>query len=114
MHGFCHIEIPTIDAKKSAAFYKKIFDWEINEGDPNYLQFTTPDKEGGGFATTSKPTTDGIILYIQVEDIEKKLTEIENAGGKTVKGKTGISPEYGFFGLFSDPSGNLLGVWSRT
>jgi len=114
MHGFCHIEIPTTDATKSAGFYKRVFDWAINESDPNYIQFSTPDNEGGGFTTASKPTSDGFILYIQVEDIEKKLREIEEAGGKTVKGKTGISPEFGFFALFTDPCGNQLGIWCKT
>ena len=73
MHGFCHREIPTTDARKSAAFYQEVFGWEINESDPNYIQFATPDNEGGGFTSVSKPTTDGIILYIQVEDIDEKL-----------------------------------------
>lgn len=114
MHGFCHIEIPTTDGVKSRDFYKKVFNWTMNESDPNYIQFSTPDNEGGGFTTTSKPTTDGVILYIQVEDIEKKLKEIEETGGQTVKGKTGISPEFGFFALFTDPGGNQLGIWSKT
>jgi predicted enzyme related to lactoylglutathione lyase len=114
MHGFCHVEIPTTDSEKSAAFYQQVFDWKINRSEPQYIQFTTPDNEGGGFTTTSKPTADGVILYIKVADIEKKLQEIEEAGGKKVKGKTGISPEFGFFALFFDPCGNQLGIWSKT
>jgi predicted enzyme related to lactoylglutathione lyase len=113
MHGFCHIEIPTTDASKSKAFYSGIFGWKMNESNPDYIMFSTPDDEGGGFTTTSKPTTNGVILYIEVENIEKKLREIENAGGTVVKPKTGISEEFGFFALFSDPCGTIMGLWSK-
>ena len=114
MYGICHIEIPTTDSNASKMFYNTVFSWKMNESDPNYIQFTTPDDEGGGFTTTNKPTTDGIVLYIQVEDIERKLEIIEKAGGKIIKGKTGISPEFGFFALFADPCGNQLGIWCKT
>jgi predicted enzyme related to lactoylglutathione lyase len=114
MHGFCHIEIPTTDAQKSKDFYGKIFGWKIDASNPEYIQFTTPDNEGGGFTPSSKPVQDGVILYIEVEAIEKKLGEIEKAGGETIKEKTGISPEFGFYALFTDPCGNMIGLWSKT
>lgn len=31
-HTICHLEIPTIDMKKSRKFYKKIFDWNMDYG----------------------------------------------------------------------------------
>ena len=52
-------------------------------------------------------------MYIEAEDIESKLKEIETAGAKIIKGKTGISPEFGFFALFADPSGNTIGLWGK-
>ena len=113
MHGFCHIEIPTIDANKSKDFYQKVFGWKMTEDMPDYVMFSTPDDEGGGFTTSSKPVPGGVVLYIEVEDIEKKLVEIESRDGKKVKGKTGISAEFGFFGIFTDPCGNTLGLWSK-
>ena len=113
MHGFCHIEIPTTDAKKSKEFYNKIFGWKINDSMPGYMMFTTPDEDGGGFATTSKPSQDGVVVYIEVANIETNLNEIEAAGGKIIKGKTGISPEFGFYALFTDPCGNIMGLWSN-
>jgi hypothetical protein len=113
MHGFCHIEIPTTDSQKSKEFYNKVFGWKINESNPDYLMFSTPDNEGGGFTTLSKPVQGGVVLYIEVDDIEKKLTEIQTAGGKTVKGKTGISPEFGFYALFTDPCENITGLWAK-
>ncbi len=113
MHGFCHIEIPTTDPSKSSKFYSSIFGWKVNESNPDYFEFSTPDDDDGGFTTAAKPVQDGVVLYIKVADIETKLKEIEAAGGKIVKGKTGISPEYGFYGLFTDPCENIMGLWAK-
>ncbi len=114
MHGFAHMEIPTTDPQKSKDFYGKLFGWKMEEDMPGYVMFTTGDNQSGGLTQDSKPSENGVILYIEVEDIPKKLGEIEAAGGKKVKEKTAISPEFGFYGLFTDPSGNIMGLWSRT
>ena len=113
MHGFCHIEIPTTDAKKSKEFYTKMFGWKTEEAMPSYMMFNAPDGPGGGFTTTIKPTKDGIILYIEVEDINKKFEEIEKTGGEKLVSKTKISDEHGFYGIFADPCGNSIGLWSK-
>lgn len=113
MHGFTHIEIPTADAQKSKDFYGKLFGWKMNENMPGYVMFSTGDNQGGGFTQESKPADNGVVLYIEVEDIPAKLGEIETTGGKKVKDKTGISPEFGFYALFTDPSGNIMGLWSK-
>ncbi|UCF70232.1 MAG: VOC family protein [candidate division WOR-3 bacterium] len=114
MYGFAHIEIPTTDSQKSKVFYGKLFGWKMAEDMPNYVMFTTGENQSGGLTQDSKPSENGVILYIEVEDITKKLSEIESAGGRKVKEKTAISPEFGFYGLFTDPSGNIMGLWSKT
>jgi predicted enzyme related to lactoylglutathione lyase len=114
MHGFGHIEIPVIDIEKAKAFYGQLFDWEFHEGGDGYVLYNPPDGNGGGFTTERKPCAEGVLLYIEVEDIPKKLGEIENAGGKAVVPKTKISDEFGFYALFLDSQGNGLGLWSKT
>jgi predicted enzyme related to lactoylglutathione lyase len=113
MHGFGHTEIPTTDMQKSKDFYSKIFGWKMSEDMPGYVLFKTGDDQGGGFTQETKPTHDGVVLYIEVDDITKKLAEIENAGGRTIKEKTVISPEYGSYALFTDPCGNIMALWSK-
>jgi len=54
------------------------------------------------------------VVYIETPDIEQTLRQVENLGGKTVVAKTLIMPEEGYYGRFSDPSGNVLGLWSKT
>ena len=113
MHGFGHTEIPTTDMQKSKEFYSKIFGWKMSEDMPDYVLFKTGDNQGGGFTKETKPSQDGVVLYIEVEDIQKKLAEIEAAGGKKLKDKTEISPEYGYYALFTDPCGNIMALWSK-
>ena len=113
MNGLGHTEIPSTDLQKSKDFYSKIFGWKMSEDMPGYVLFKTGDDQGGGFTKESKPAQDGVILYIEVEDIPTKLSEIENAGGKKVKDKTQISPEYGYYALFTDPCGTIMALWSK-
>jgi predicted enzyme related to lactoylglutathione lyase len=114
MHGFCHIEIPTTDVQNTKEFYGQIFGWEFEDMGGGYVMFKPPDGLRGGFTTERKPTADGIALYIEVEDIPKKLEEIESGGGKLVTPKIKISDEFGFYAIFLDPQGNALGLWSKT
>jgi len=52
----------------------------------------------------------GCIFYISVDDIEKKLKEIEKAGGKTVRKKTEV-PGFGWDAAFKDIFGNVVGLF---
>ena len=115
MSKIVHIEIPAPDLEKAREFYSRVFGWKV-ECIPgmNYAMWNPPGEGvGGGFSTSSKPTTDGPILHIGVEDIDAKLKEIGAAGGKTVTPKTKISDEFGYFALFTDVFGNQLGLWSQ-
>lgn len=113
MHGICHIEIPSTDLNKSKGFYGKVFGWKFEESPNGYVLFKPPEGTGGGFVQDRKPSTEGVALYIEVDDIESKLSEIEEAGGKKITPKTKISDEYGYFAIFLDPAGNSLGLWSK-
>lgn len=113
MHGICHIEIPTTDPKKSQEFYSKLFNWKMNQETGGYISFVTPDNDGGGFTTQSKPVEAGVVLYIKVEDIQQKLGEIKSSAGRVIKEKTKISEEFGYYALFVDPCGNIMGLWSK-
>jgi len=52
-----------------------------------------------------------VVFYIGVDDVEKKLKEVEKAGGKTVKTKSEV-PRFGWEALFKDVFGNILGLFT--
>jgi predicted enzyme related to lactoylglutathione lyase len=80
----------------------------------NYTLWKAPDGPGGGFSTQSQINEKaGIYLYIEVESIEAALSKIEENGGKTTQGKTEITPEFGYYAIFTDVDGNSMGLWSQ-
>jgi hypothetical protein len=110
--AFVHIEIPAADRLKAAGFYSAVFGWEFQDmPEMNYTTFTT-DNVGGGFNPLSEQVKVGdVIVYLDSPDIEADLKIIEAHGGKTVIPKTEI-PGVGWFALFSDPTGNVLALYS--
>ncbi len=115
-HKIVHIEIPFTDLNQAKEFYENVFDWEvtITTGYDDYAFFKdAEDGIGGAFQKSDKPIEEGTILYISVDDIPKILTDIDAAGGKKIKDKTKISDEHGYYGMFKDSCGNLMGLWSR-
>jgi len=109
---FCHIEISTTDLKKSEKFYEKLFNWKIKSADfPDYSSFETGKEPGGGLMKVDKINPgEGVMVYVLVDDVDATLSEAKNLGGKIIKEKTEI-PNIGWFGLFSDLDGNVIGVF---
>jgi predicted enzyme related to lactoylglutathione lyase len=77
----------------------------------NYTTFDTGDV-GGGFNPVSENNPAGTVLvYIGTDDIDASLAKAESLGGRTVTPKTEI-PGTGWFGFFSDPTGNMIGLFT--
>lgn len=114
-HTICHLEIPTTDLKKAGEFYKELFGWEIDYGwGPDMAMFKTEEGQlsGGGFDRKDK-ITPGIIIYVQVDDIDAVLSKAEKLGGDKVQGKTEIPRDIGWFGLFKDLDRNIIGLFTE-
>ena len=107
-----HAEIPVTDLKKAKEFYSKVFDWKVQlMEEMNYALFETGAEPAGGFNKVDKVKEGGVVFYIGVDDVEKKLKEIEKAGGKAMSKKMEI-PGFGWQALFKDVFGNVLGVYT--
>ena len=110
-----HVEIPVLDLKKAKEFYKTIFEWNIDlESIDNYGICEIKNSASIGFYLVDKIPEHGINVVFEVEDIEKKLREIEKAGGEITREKYEIAPEIGFSAQFKDCFGNELGLYSRS
>ncbi len=60
-----------------------------------------------------QPAAAGVIVYLNGgDDLQPMLEKIEQSGGQAIVPKTEISPEMGFFALFTDTEGNRLGLYS--
>ena len=108
-----HVEIMTTDLDKAKKFYSELFGWKISawKGSPDYMLFETGKQPGGGFQKVDKVNPgDGILLYIKVDNIKAHLDKARNLGGKIIKENTEI-PNIGWYGIFSDLDGNIIGVF---
>ncbi len=116
-HSVVHIEIPAVNTQTTSKFYGDVFGWRITK-DQMY-DYTTFDSTGGtrgGFVDLSGEApieykADKLLIYLGTDDIEATLATIEANGGKTVLPKTQI-PGIGWWAVFTDPSGNQLGLFT--
>jgi predicted enzyme related to lactoylglutathione lyase len=117
-----HFEIPADDLDRARAFYQDAFGWTINsipELDYTIVE-TTPTDEAtnlpaepgaiNGGMMSRQPEIPGPVITVGVDDIDASLRRVEELGGKTVTGKTAVA-DMGYAAYFSDPEGNVLGLW---
>jgi len=108
-----HLEIPAANRKVSAEFYDRLFGWSFQDmADP--MPYTTfkAGNLGGGFPELSDMYKPGDILpYVESEDIDTDLRQVERLGGKLLAPKMEI-PGVGWFALFSDPTGNRMALFT--
>jgi len=109
-----HVEIPAANAEAAGKFYEALFSWNIQH-DPqmNYTMFDAGDGATyGGFPGLSDENPAGqVLVYIASEDIEADLNKVEKLGGKILHAKAEI-PQTGWYGIFQDPTGNVLGLYT--
>jgi predicted enzyme related to lactoylglutathione lyase len=108
-----HIEIPTKDSKESANFYEKLFGWHIEHiPEMNYTMWDPHDGPGGGFSQVDEDTKVGeVLLYVNSDDIEADLKQAQALGGTIIRPKNEI-PNTGWFGIFRDPTGNMIALYT--
>lgn len=108
-----HVEIPTKDSKASAEFYGKLFGWHIEHVEEmDYTMWDPHEGPGGGFTNVDENVKPGdVIIYVNSEDIEADLKKAAGLGGTIVQEKMEI-PETGWFGMFNDPTGNTIALYT--
>lgn len=108
-----HFELSAKDHKAISEFYADIFGWEVEYiEEMNYATFKAGDGVGGGFNPVTDENPAGtVIIYIGTDNVTDSLNAVESAGGSIVSPEMDI-PNTGKFGLFRDPTGNLVGLFS--
>jgi predicted enzyme related to lactoylglutathione lyase len=78
----------------------------------DYVLFQPAEGVGGAFSKAKEHApASSIMFYVDVDDIEGYLKEAVNLGGKEIRPKSDI-PGIGWFGLFADPDGNVIGLFT--
>jgi len=113
------VEIPVSDFTRAVQFYQAVLNISIGEVDMDGTRMGVfPSEEAAVNVVLVKgddykPTTDGAVLYLNAgHDLQPMLDKIAQNGGQVIVSKTEISPEMGFFALFTDSESNRLGLHS--
>lgn len=115
-HGdITHLDIPSEDLDRSKRFYSGLFGWQFREvpGFEGYPMWQAPNQiSGGGLA----PRGEGFVQprsYVEVDSIDDVLARIRELGGAVLMEKSPIS-ETSWWAAFTDPDGNVLGLYEGT
>ena len=112
-HPIVHIEFSASDREAAGQFYGQLFGWKISQ-DPemDYAMFESQEGFGGGLNPVKEDYPAGtVMVYVGTDDIEATLAKAETLGAKTVVPKSEI-PGMGWFAMFSDPTGNVIGLYT--
>lgn len=114
-----HFEIMGRPGPELAAFYKALFDWPVDVGDPvrTYAQHShVPASDGGigGGIGATEESTNFITVYVEVDDLDETCDSARDLGAEVVLAPTTI-PEIDDLRIarIRDPHGNLVGIVQR-
>jgi predicted enzyme related to lactoylglutathione lyase len=113
-HFICHVDISANNQEEARTFYEGLFGWKMQPiPGMEYTTFATGEGPGGGFAQVGDQTGAGdVLVYVSTDDIDASLAKAESLGGKTVVPKMEI-PTVGWFGVFTDPTGNHIALFTE-
>ncbi len=114
---FVHIELSSTDPVKAKAFFKKVFDWKLEDmpmgPGMTYTMLGVGKGTGGGIQKTMEPGAPSAWLaYVEVDSVAATVAKAKKAGANVVVDYQ-IIPGMGAFGVFVDPTGAHLGVWEQ-
>lgn len=112
-------EIPCTDFQRTVKFYEELFEITLTVMDCESEKMAFFPEENGicpgsvSWTPDFKPSSDGVLISLNCQNMEKALSIIEKNGGKVKIPKTKIEADgRGYFSVFTDCEGNSLGLYS--
>jgi predicted enzyme related to lactoylglutathione lyase len=112
-----HVEFSTKNAAESARFYSDLFGWKTSHmADWDYWTFQNEAERGGGFnnvgtSSSGLETKPGdVIVYVASPDLDATLARALELGATVVVPRVDMLG-MGSYAVFSDPTGNKVGIW---
>jgi predicted enzyme related to lactoylglutathione lyase len=112
-----HWELMSKEPEKISAFYEKVFGWKIQhrpELDYRIVETGANGGINGGILKPPRPEPwpGNMTMYIAVDDLASYRKRIIAAGGKIAVDEQEV-PGMGWFSLFLDPEGRMMGLWKN-
>lgn len=115
------IEIPAADFVRAVKFYETVLGIELTVCDTCetekmafFSDFIGAEPNVAiSWAADFLPSKNGVLVSLNVDNMEQTLERINANGGKTIRPKTKIEADsMGYFALFSDSEGNTIGLYA--
>ena len=110
-HSIDYIGFSVTDMTTAKAFYNAVFGWQFTDYGEGYAGIQGDGREVGGFAKADSVVKGGPLVVIYSDNLEATFDAVKNEGGK-IESETFSFPGGRRF-HFSDPSGNVLAVWTQ-
>jgi predicted enzyme related to lactoylglutathione lyase len=108
-----HFEIGCRDKARTAEFFSKLFEWNMQESGPATMIDTGAGSGINGHITAlGHEPHNYVTVYIAVDDVQTYLDKAVVLGGKALTPV--ITLPQGQFSWFSDPDRNVIGLWKAT
>ncbi len=106
-------EVMGKDGAKARQFYADAFGWTFDVPEEMDYGMTPEGSDGirGGVGSNPMGQTYAT-FYVDVEDVQAALDKVESLGASKVVGPMEV-PNGPTIGMFTDPDGNLVGVYKR-
>ena len=113
---FVHVELATTSVPKAKAFYKKLFEWKLDDlpmptPGGKYTAINVGDGTGGGIMKQMIPGGGSAWMpYVRVDDIDQSTKKAKKLGATICKDVTEVEG-MGWLSIVSDPTGAMIGLW---
>ena len=112
---FVHIELNTGDLDAAKRFYKKLFDWRLEDlpmpGGVYTLVEVGKGVGGGMQLKMLQESPSAWLPYVEVADVKKAIAQARKLGAEIVTDFMDLGPT-GSAAIFVDPTGAVLGLWA--
>lgn len=104
-----------MDVHQSAAFYEKVFGWNIRHRDTDRPSFDDATGYVSGAWVTGRMASSepGLLPYIWVDRIDAIMARVVSEGGALVDAPHLDAPAGAWIATFRDPAGNLIGLYEE-
>ncbi|HUX79197.1 MAG TPA: VOC family protein [Alphaproteobacteria bacterium] len=103
------------DPKKAKEFYGKLFNWSFEEetlesSGATFIQIDAGDGPIAGIHKAAEGEPVCWTPFVNVDDIHKSTAKAEELGAKIIVPITALGGDEGFYSVFIDPTGSVLGL----
>jgi predicted enzyme related to lactoylglutathione lyase len=102
-----YLQIPARDITRSARFYTAVFGWQTEPPDSG---FEAPGLIGQWIDDRAVTADAGVLLWINVADIDETLTKVASCGGEVFEQPT-VDDGVRWLATIGDCAGNPVGIF---